>query len=262
VNETPGSDPFEILRTLNPIDAGDLDGERFSARAHEVLEQIVTTGQVGDEQQRTMRRRLPLPRSRKLYLIALVPVAAAVAAGAWALTHGATKGLTIGCYATASLQAHTVVVPATGESPTGICGKVWQRGEFGSPASPELQACVLPSGAVGVFPSPAARACEQLHLAPVASGPSPSTPTTSSSPRQRPGSAASLKDALVAQFLADACMARPEAISTVREELRKQHLGDWTVRVNGEFSQARPCASLGFDEEQHVVLLVPMPERP
>jgi hypothetical protein len=246
-------DPFEILRALNPVDPADLRGERSSTRACEAREQIVN-GMRPSRGQTRLRWRLPRLRWRRSYVLALVPLAAVVAAGAWALTHGATKQLTIGCYASAALQARTIVVAATAASPTEACGRVWQRGDFGSSGSPRLQACVLPSGGVGVFPSPGGRACEQLKLAPVAVGASSISPQS--------GSAATLKRALVEEFLSKPCMRRGQAISTVRRELRTQHLNDWTVRATGAFVSARPCASLGFDEEQHLVLLVPMPKRP
>lgn len=253
MNEPP--DPFEALRALNPVDAADVRGERASPRAREALERIVTTNTARARDPE--RRQIPRARRRKAYLLALIPVAAAAAAGAWALTHGATKHLTIGCYANLSLESRTVVVPANGSSSVQRCRDVWRRGDFGSPSSPRLQACVLPSGAVGVFPSPNGGACQQLKLAPAAAG----APTTTSAPQRR-GSATTLRDALVPKFLARPCMDRREAVSTINEELRKQRLNDWAVRISTPFSPARPCASLGFEEEQRLVVIVPVPKLP
>lgn len=236
-------DPFELLRALNPVDEADVQGERDSVRARQSLERIVGSGSGGS-----------LPRRKKAYLLMLVSLAAAAAAaGAWALTHGATKHLTIGCYASADLHARTIVIAAPSGSPTRACGSVWQRGDFGPASSPRLQACVLPSGAVGVFPTPNGRACERLKLAPLPA----STPTPPPA-----ASAAQLKDALTQKFLSKPCIGRDEAISTVEAELRRQNLPDWKVKVDGAFTSARPCASPGFDEEQRLVLLIPMPKRP
>jgi hypothetical protein len=188
-----------------------------------------------------------------LYVLALVPLAAAAAAGAWALTHGATKQLTVGCYASANLGGRTLIVGATGGSPIAACKALWRKGDFGSSGSPRLQACVLPSGAVGVFPSPNDRACERLKLTPVTTGAPPV-------PRRR-GSVVALKDVLTKRFLASPCIDKEKAISTIRAEIRKQRLDDWGVTVTTRFSAERPCASLGFDEEQRVVRIVPVPRQ-
>lgn len=245
-------DPFEILRDVNPVDPADLRGAASSPQAVEALEQIIS-----DTRRRSGRRiavRLRLRRRRRLYILALVPLAAALAAGAWALTRGATQQLTIGCYATADLHARTIVVPAGNEPATTTCGAIWQGGEFGSPSSPPLQACVLPSGAIGVFPSSTQDACTQLKLAPVA-------PITTST-RQAEASPLALKGALVHKFLANRCMNEQQATATVQVEIRRLRLTNWRVRTNGRFSSSRPCASLAFDEGQQRVLLVPIPEQP
>lgn len=244
-------DPFELLRKLNPIEPGDMSDAATSAQARETLEQILG-GTRHPRRRRRLTMHIPRPR-RRTYLLALVPLTAALAAAAWALSQGATQHLTIGCYASADLQAHTVIVAATDNSPTETCASVWQRGDFGSPSLPRLQACVLSSGAVAVFPSPDARACKQLKLAPF---------TGASSTPQRRGSATTLKNALVEKFLSNACIGRDEATSTIRAELRRQHLNNWNMEVTGAFAATRPCASLGFDEEQHRVLLIPIPKRP
>lgn len=140
-----------------------------------------------------------------------------------------------------------------------------QRGDFGSAKVPQLEACVLPSGAIGVFPSPTGRACEKLRLAPVASElppPSPERTTPESKPPSPQATVRALKDRLVDLFLAGPCMNEQEATELVRAELRRLRLSDWGIRTNGPFSAARPCASLAFDEEHRTVLLVPMPRTP
>jgi hypothetical protein len=245
-------DPFELLRALNPVDVAELDGERHSSQAHESLERIVSN-------RRRLRAWTPrrwwlwVARRRKVYVLALVPLSAVAVAGAWALTHGATKQLTVGCYARADLDARTLVVGATGASPVENCKTLWQRGDFGPASSPRLQACVLASGSVGVFPSADGQACERLKLASLTA----STPPAA----KRRGSVVTLKQALTERFLAKPCISKDEAISAIRAEIRKQRLNDWGVAVTTPFSAGRPCASLGFDEEHRVVRIVPMPRQ-
>lgn len=246
-------DPFELLRQLNPVDPEDVADAASTVQAQRALEEIIA-GTRKPPITRTLRR----PRIRRLrrrtYLLALVPLAGVIAAAAWALTQGATKQFTIGCYGSASLQAHTVVVAAGSDSPVDACRTVWQRGDFGNKPTPRLQACVLRSGAIGVFPSSAEAACSKLKLAPAAS--------TTTSPRQAGASPLALKNALVRKFLANRCMNEQQATATVQAEIRRLRLTNWQVQTNGTFDSSRPCGSLAFDEEQHRVLLVPVPKQP
>jgi hypothetical protein len=253
-------DPFQLLRELNPVSGADVRGEASSEHAQETLERIL-------REERPPTRRSPQygrrrPRWRRSYVLVLVALAIGVATAAWALTRTPTKTLTVGCYATLDLQARTVVVPTDDRSATAACREIWQRGDFGSAKVPELEACVLPSGAIGVFPSPTGRACEKLRLAPVAPE-TPAPPPARTTPKPKPPSpqatARTLKNKLVDAFLAKPCMDEQEATELVRAELRKLRVNDWGVRTNGPFSAARPCASLAFDEEHRTVLLVPMP---
>ena len=254
-------DPFQLLRELNPVSGADVRGEAFSERAQATLERIL-------REDRPPTRRSPQhgrrrPRWRRSYVLVLVALAIGVGTAAWALTRTPTKTLTVGCYATADLQARTVVVPANDLSPTATCSEIWQRGDFGPAQAPQLEACVLPSGAIGVFPSPTGQACEKLRLAPVTpEAPAPPPARTGAKPKP-PGpqaTARTLKNKLVDTFLAKPCMDEQEATKVVRAELRRLRLNDWGVRSNGPFSAARPCASLAFDEEHRIVLLVPLPK--
>jgi hypothetical protein len=245
-------DPFELLRELNPVDPEDVADAASTVQARRALEEIIAGRR--PPMARTPRR----PRIRRLrrrsYLLALVPIAGAITAASWALTQGATKQLTIGCYASANLQAHTVVIPAGSDPPVDACRAVWQRDDFGNQPTPRLQACILPSGAIGVFPSATEAACSQLKLAPLTAATVP--------PSQVAASPLALKNALVRKFLTDRCMNEQRASATVQAELRRLRLTNWHVQTNGTFSSSRPCASLAFDEEQHRVLLVPMPKQP
>jgi hypothetical protein len=253
-------DPFQLLRELNPVSGADVRGEASSERAQETLERILLEDT--SPTQRAPQREHRRPQWRRSYVLILVALAISAATAAWALTRTPTKTLTVGCYAIADLQARTVVVPTDDRSATAICRGIWQRGDFGLARAPQLEACVLPSGAIGVFPSPNGQACENLRLAPVA-------PETPAAPPGRAGTkpsptpqatARTLKDRLVDTFLARPCMNEQQATEAVRAALRRLRVNDWDVRTNGPFSAPRPCASLAFDEEHRIVLLVPLPK--
>lgn len=240
-------DPFEILRRINPVDPSALPDPTRSREALEVMERILRGDLVSPERRRLrwLRTLRHAPR-RRIYL---VPVVAAVMLGAgtlaWALTRGPTQHLSVGCYATADLDARTVVVSATEGSPVEACRKVWLDGAFGR-RPPPLQACVLPSGAVGVFPSRGGNSCEQLNLI---RAPADSEPASA---------VVALQTALVDTFL-ERCISEREAGQIVLAELRRLRLEDWRVVTSGRFGSTRPCASLAFDEERSKVLLVPIP---
>ena len=159
-------DPFEILQEINPVDPGTLPDPARSPDALAVMESMLR-GEFASPQGGRFRWLRSLGRGRRR--IYLVPVVAAAVLGAgtlaWALSRGPTQHLTVGCYATADLDARTAVVSATDASPVEACRKLWLNGVFGQPPPP-LQACVLPSGAVGVFPRADGDSCERLNLAP------------------------------------------------------------------------------------------------
>lgn len=244
-------DPFEELRKLNPVQPDAVQGAAASDEAKRTLDDIVS-----GRRRAGWRTRLRVPHfprlRRRTGILILIPIAGAVAAGAWALTHGASKHLAIGCYGAADLQAHTVVVGAAQGGPVAACRFVWRNGDFGGHVVPPLQACVLPSGAIGVFPGPQAT-CRKLKLEPL-------TPAQVR-PRSSAGVAVRLKNALVKEFLAKRCETRTSAVATVRSTIRRVGASGWTVQLNGPFSSKRPCASLAFDEPHERVLLVPMPRQ-
>lgn len=240
-------DPFEILRQANPVDVERLlDPDSPQGRA--LLELILQ--QPG--RPRARRRWLPLSplrtprRSRLIPAVALLAFAAG--AVAWALTRGVSEPLTIGCYAAPSLQAKTAVVAAAGRDPRAACRIVWERGEFGDQPPPPLQACVLPSDAVGVFPRYEEDTCSVLGLPSV-----PSTYQPATSPAVR------LKERLVDRFLSEKCITEQRARTIVQAEFRRLRLQGWDLETATPFSATRPCATLAFDTARRVIVLVPAP---
>ena len=187
---------------------------------------------------------------RRFVAAVAVVVASALSVGftVHALTADATEATGVGCYASGGLGANAAVVRADGRSPVTVCEEVWRRGDVGSGPVPALAACVLPSGAVGVFPGGrdtcASTALEPLDEAAYLAG---------------TGDFTALGTALVDRFLASGCLDRPGATRVVEEELGGHGLAGWKIVSPTRFTTDRPCASLAFEPAARTVLLVPMP---
>jgi hypothetical protein len=176
----------------------------------------------------------------------------------YSLTRGEPSHLeSVGCYDRADLRANTAIVDADGRGPLAICAEVWQQGALGKGAVPKrLEACVLQTGAVGVFPSSAAGTCSKLGLARL--------PASYAADAKR---FSALRAAIVAQLGEPAsgssgrgpqCVHEADALALVRRQLDAHGYGDWQVKTaGGSFSAARPCAEPSFDAGDKVVLLVP-----
>ena len=85
-----GSDPFETLRRINPVDPSTLPDPERSREALDAMERIMRGDAAGAGAERFRRTRsLWRTRRRRVYLIPIVAAAAlAVATLAWALTRG------------------------------------------------------------------------------------------------------------------------------------------------------------------------------
>jgi hypothetical protein len=198
-------------------------------------------------------------RRRRLLLV-LVPAAAVVLAvtgfTTYALTREPTHLESVGCFETAELDGNVAVVSADGRPPTAICAEVWQQGAMGGRAVPDnLAACVLDTGAIGVFPSSGASTCEQLGLADL--------PATYAAERKR---FAELREAIVAQIGEPPtdtspntlkCVSEAEARALIRRELDAHGYGEWGIEVPGDGTADGACLQVAFDGEHRVVLLVP-----
>lgn len=239
-------DPVEVLEDLNPVDPEDVRGVAASPEARATLGRILE--QPGRRPTYT-RRRLRRPR---LVAAAAIAVVAAMAGTAWALTRSTPQRITVGCYAAQSISARTIVLPAGSGSQVATCRKAWQRGDFGMPKSPQLHACVLPSGGVAVFPG--ARPCERLKLQPLGHG-------ATGRHQARPGSPIRLKNDLVRAYLGRRCLSGSTGLRLARSEIRRLHLNRWRVQVTTPFTRQRNCTSYAFDEQSDLILIVPMPPR-
>jgi hypothetical protein len=226
----------------------DFPPARLQRRKEHLLNELTSSDRAA-----TRRRR------RLVLVVAPLVLALLVATGftTYALTREPTHLETVGCYDRASLEADVAVVNADGRDPTAICNEIWQAGHLaGAPVPTQLAACVLETGAIGVFPSSGPAACEELGLADL-------PPSYATEGRRF----AALRDAIVARLGEPAsgssrggpqCIGEADARTIVRRELDIQGYQDWDVKVvGGAFSAARPCADVSFDTAGKAVLLVP-----
>jgi hypothetical protein len=198
-------------------------------------------------------------RRRRLALI-LVPAALVVLVATgfttYALVREPTHLESVGCYERASLDANVAVVSADERAPTDICGEVWRTGGFGEEgASPQLTACVLPTGAVGVFPGTVSTTCSELGLAEL----------PASYAAEKTGFAG-LRAAIVAKLGeppsgssrgGPQCVGEDDARLFVSRELEVWGYSDWEIEVVGDFTATRPCADVSFDTGGKTVILAP-----
>jgi hypothetical protein len=232
-----------------------IPGERDlpAGRLQQRKEHLVSELSLWDRAVRRRRRRLAF-----VLVPAVVLVLGVTGFTTYALTREPTHLESVGCFETESLGANVSVVSADGRSPTAICLEIWrEHGIEGGPAPTEATACVLESGAVGVFPSAAPNTCEKLGLADL--------PPSYAAESQR---FAALRDALVAHFGEPAsgssrgslkCVGEADARTLVRRELDAHGYGDWGIEVGADgYTAERPCTEVAFDGGRKVVVLIPV----
>jgi hypothetical protein len=158
-------DPFDLLGGLNPQNPADLRAMPHSPHGRDTLEQIVRT-----TPRRTRFALVAKPlRLRTAVVVACVPLAAGIVAVAIVLARGTGRNLTVHCYTRADLAAPAVRTSTRLESPIDACRQAWRSHPIGTfPSSAALEACLLRSGSVAVFPSPRGRVCRMLRLQPYA----------------------------------------------------------------------------------------------
>ena len=199
-------------------------------------------------------------RRRRLALVLVPAVLVALAVTGfttYALTREPSHLESVGCFETAELDGNIAIVNADGRRPRAICAELWRQGDMGPGPAPEsLAACVLETGAIGVFPSSGEDTCEQLGLA--------DFPPGYAEEAER---FAALRDAIAAELgasygsseRAPKCLREEEARALVRHELAARGYEDWSIEVIGGGFAESPCAAvgLGFDGERKIVFLVP-----
>lgn len=199
-------------------------------------------------------------RRRRRLVIAFVPAVvillAATAFTTYSLTREPKHLESIGCFDRASLSANTAIVSADGRDPVIVCLEVWQRGALGTHVPQRLVACVLQTGAIGVFPRTRPNTCGALGLAPL--------PASYAAEGKR---FAALQSAIVARLGEPAsgssrrgpqCVGKADALAFVRRQLDARGYRDWEITIaGGTFTSQRPCAEPSFDKGAKAVYLIP-----
>jgi hypothetical protein len=234
-------------------EARDLPPGRLARRSRHVVSEL-------------MRAEVPRRRRRRLVLV-LAPAALALVAATgfttYSLLREPTHLMSIGCYETASESANVAIVDTgagrgfDGRSPVEMCAEAWRRGAMGGPMPRALAACVLSTGAIGVFPGAREGTCATLGLADVDAA------TLAEIERF-----ATLRRAILAELGEPAtgssvgsskCLGERESRAVTRRELDAHGYGEWTIEVAGDgFTAERPCAEAFFDHGQKAVTLIPV----
>ena len=250
----------DLLRAANPIAEDQLPLPSESPTAQLLYEKITGTPYAGSPvvaASRVRRRRWLGPG-----VAALLALAGGGAAGAYAVATRLHTHLAVSCYAGPSLQSTVLAVAAGPEGPVTACARAWDKGSVGPGPTPLLVACLTPQGVAAVFPSaPGADICGQLRLPPLPAGAASldTTTTAASAPTTAtPGTLPpDLRDAVVANLRAT-CLPAAEAELTITKLLAKAGVA-WTVVTPTPFPNGHPCASPGFDEGNHRVVLSGVP---
>ena len=241
------SDPFEMLSRLAPAveDRALEPGE--DPKADELLRRIVAMPRaVGGEDAEVLpfHRR---GRRRKRALFAGVVVLGLVGAGTAAavvLTRRPANPATLMCYSEAAVEPGVrVVLPIDPAStPEQQCSRAWTDGTLGSGGPPPLVVCISEHEATVVIPG-GVETCGHLGLAAAA-----------------PPADSDQLDALVSlsvpDVLLDECVDLDEARDRIQGLFDELGAVDWTVRVEGEITLDRPCATTVIEAAQREVLVI------
>lgn len=249
-------DAFELLRATNPVS----DPSRLRLPPHAPAGEQPDFGPAAAHSRRRYRGRL-------LWIAPLAVIGTASVAAAVITHRDAKNPLDVGCYAEAEPDADTAVVRAQddGRSAVEACATLWRDGTLGDGSGrvPELVECVLPSGAIGVFPGEP-EVCERLRATDgdEASGSATSTTTATDDP----ASVIRLRDALVELTRQADCLMPDDGRRAAEDELRRQRLKGWSVEVGPGaagrgFDDERPCVSYAVEPDHRTVVLVPFPRQ-
>ena len=233
------SDPFELFRAMNPFDGRDT--EDLSSADEELLARILTTPI--EEQPEDLSQR---PSRRRLAIIASAVVIATLATAAFASLRSqpVTNPVAVVCYATADVVDGDRVGLGSELDPIEACRAVWRDGDLKTDGSvPPLVGCVNAAGAAAVFPGEG-DVCERLGL-----------PTLEEGLSDEQVSIIEMQDSLIDTFL-DRCFTEDAAVAEARRQLEAAGLEDWTAQVAEAFPDDGPCAGVGVDPDQEIVILV------
>lgn len=276
-------DVLERLRAADPL-VDQAPPDPTDAAAVAMRDQILAKDRdVVDLDQRRQRRR------RAVAIGIALAAAAATAAAILVATRNPTQVSSIGCFAEASISADTAVVAATGPNPVEPCRRLWEAGDMDldvdSPDEvPPLVACVLDSGAVGVFP---ATSCGEVDSdgndpgpGPVAPASPPASsdrgadatgdpgPTTTVEPGDLPMPDYQTSDETVRQALEQIrlemigrCLTLEAATALAEDVLADHGIEGWTLGPIFEGHTDQTCAGFFPDAPEQAIWWTPEPPR-
>ena len=240
-------DPLDRLRRANPVPDEQVPGPD-SPLAQAAFERIVAAAPPSVPRHRRNWR-------RRTWFI--VPAVLLLVAAGFGLFRQTTQPLFVACYAQASLGADRTLIQPSGKDAVEACRPLWQPGgelnKTGRLPVPPLAACVLSSGAVGVFPRTAGQdVCGDLGLA---------RPSNNPARQIESEELAKVQDTLSSAFLSK-CFGQDDAAALARQTLADNHLNNWSVSTPTPFTPADPCASVAFDLAHRTVRLIPVSNPP
>lgn len=237
---SPGwnGDPFDLLRAVNP-EPGD-----------------VTPGPDPALPDRIIAGRQPRRRYWRAWLVIPAIVGTTGAVAATVIDRAPRTTDRVGCYASAEPDADTAVAVADAADAVEVCAALWREGAVGVGPVPALEACVLPSGAVGVFPRSTPPCAGAV-------GPVATRPPTGGSTVPAPD-VAGLTTALSDATAAAGCLTPTAARELATAELARLGLSGWRIEVGGGvngagFDASRPCAAFAVDDTRDTIVIVPTP---
>jgi hypothetical protein len=224
---------LESLQRANPVPLDENGGRRDLPSAHALFAEITA------ERPRRVRRRT------MVIAVALVILLVAALLGAFALVNRNEPTVvgSVACFGTPDYPAHRTYVATSVGDPIAACQVPWHNGMFGTDGSAKgLDACVLPGGAVGVFPGEFGSVCQNLSLPPA----------------HVSASLANLEQfrTETGDAVRDQCVGYDAALAIVEQKLAQFDYLGWAVQPlpgSVPYSDANPCSSIAVDPEHHLV---------
>lgn len=238
MNSQRPTDPFELFRAMNPHDRRATD--ELSPADEALLARILATPT--DQHPESLS---PRPPRRRMVVVASVVAMVTLVTAAFASIsrEPVTNPVAVACYATADVINGDLVGLGSELDPIEACRAVWRDGDLKTDGSvPPLVGCVNAAGAAAVFPGEG-DICQQLGL-----------PTLEEGLSDEQLAIIEMQDSLIETFLGR-CFNEADALAEARHELDTAGLEDWTAQAAEAFPADSPCAGMGVDPNQELVIV-------
>jgi hypothetical protein len=227
---------LESLQRANPVPVGEPGGRRDLPSAHALFAEITA------QRPRRVRRRT------MVIAVALLILLVASLIGAFALLNS-DEPTVLGAVVCAPNAIYPIdhgwLAPSGGD-PIAACEEPWDNGVFGTDGSSSgLDACVLPTGAVGVFPGEFGSVCRQKLNLP---------------PAHLNADIAKLEEfrKATANAVRENCIDYDAARAIVEQKFSQYGYTGWVVAQNPAaptYSDDEPCSSVATVFDHHLVYI-------